>query len=107
MVVWTHSAKSKINQHGLTEDMVLATFNSPDRSAVGNIPGSSFLQKRFESSTVSVITKKNDRGEWLIISCWIDNYRSKPVHHKEHYNPDNKSLIGKIIRDIKYILRIR
>lgn len=106
MVAWTNTAKSRLNQHNLTEAMVLSTFNNPDRNVAGKIPGSSFLQKRFESSTVSVITKKNERGEWLIISCWIDNYNSRPHQPKEHYKPDNKSLIGKIIRDIKYILRI-
>lgn len=71
-VIWTNHVLERIGQRGITQDLVLQTFQRPDRSFPGRQSGTTEYRKRFQASTVTVIAKQNDRSEWLILSAWID-----------------------------------
>lgn len=70
--IWTNHALDRIGQRGLTQEIASAAFQHPDNSLPGRNEGSTEYQKRFGKSVVSVIAKKNDKGEWIILSCWVD-----------------------------------
>ena len=71
-VIWTNHALERLGQRGLSQQMAWQTFSSPDSSEKGKNPGTTESRKRFGKSTVTIISKKNERNEWLILSCWID-----------------------------------
>ena len=70
--IWTNHAHERLNQRGLTQEMAGTTFAHADVSMAGKQAGSIEYRKRYGRSLVTVIAKKNENGEWLILSCWID-----------------------------------
>lgn len=70
-VIWTNHALERIGQRGLTQELAMQTFNHPQESVKGK-EGSTQYRRWFGRSTVSVIAKKNERGEWLILSTWVN-----------------------------------
>lgn len=71
-IIWTNHALERLGQRGLTQDLAWQTFNSPDCSIDGKKEGTIEYQKRFNHSLVTIIAKKNEKNEWVILSCWID-----------------------------------
>lgn len=70
--IWTNHALQRLNERGLSQEMASSTFNSPDKSLPGREKDTILSQKRYGTSLVSVISKQNEKREWLILSCWID-----------------------------------
>lgn len=71
-IIWTNHALERLGQRGLTQKMALETFQSPDRVVQGKNAGTQEFQKKYNISLVTLIGKKNEKGEWLVLSVWID-----------------------------------
>src|SRR5436309_1408918 len=69
--IWTNHALERLNQRGLTQWLAKEAFNKPDTSKPGN-NGSTVYEKTYQNSLISIVAKKNEKGEWLILSCWIN-----------------------------------
>lgn len=78
-LIWTNHALSRLSERGLTQEIAWQAFNNPDKTSKGK-NGSNEYKKKFNGSTVSVIAKKNEKGEWIILSCWMD----PPLAHKKY-----------------------
>ncbi|MBI4080542.1 MAG: hypothetical protein HY430_02110 [Candidatus Levybacteria bacterium] len=70
--IWTNHALNRLSDRGLTQDIAASAFQHPDTSKPGQNNGSQVYQKYYGRSLVSVVAKKNERGEWLILSCWAE-----------------------------------
>ncbi|RJQ24419.1 hypothetical protein C4577_07965 [Candidatus Parcubacteria bacterium] len=70
--IWTNHALERLDQRGLTQDLAAQAFNRPDNSIQGKKPGTIEFQKRVGKSLITIISKKNEKNEWIILSCWID-----------------------------------
>lgn len=70
--IWTNHALERLDQRGLTQVMAGQTFLYSDKYEPGKQAGTIEFTRKFNQSTVTVIAKKNERGEWIILSCWID-----------------------------------
>ena len=102
--IWTTHALERLGQRGLSRGMATEAFQHPDHKASGSTPASIEFQKKFGDSMVSIIAKKNERGEWIILSCWIEpplagtqDSRKK----KEYITYQKASTFGKILRMVK------
>lgn len=71
-VIWTNHALQRASERGLTQSIALAAFNNPDSEENGRNPGSKQYKKQIGNSLVSIVAKKSERGEWLILSAWAD-----------------------------------
>ena len=70
--IWTNHALERLGQRGLSQKMAGETFSRPDHQIEGKQPGTVEFQRRYGKSLVTVIAKKNDQRECIILSCWID-----------------------------------
>ncbi len=70
--VWTNHALQRLSQRGFTQEMAGKTFSSPEFSLPGKQKGTIEYRRRFGKSQVTVIAKKNEKQEWIVLSCWID-----------------------------------
>ncbi|MEN9327737.1 MAG: hypothetical protein RI947_545 [Candidatus Parcubacteria bacterium] len=70
--IWTNHALERLGQRGLSQDIASQAFNHPDASIPGKQSGTTEYTKRFGKSMVTIIATRNDKREWLILSCWID-----------------------------------
>jgi hypothetical protein len=69
--VWTDHAWKRLKERKIPEHFITSTLASPDKTFTKQ-DFSKELQKKFGQQTVTFIVKKNNRGEYVMISCWID-----------------------------------
>lgn len=69
--IWTNHALERLDQRGLTQDLAYQTIQAPDKILSAR-EGATEYQRWFGKSRVTVICKKTDRGETLVLSNWID-----------------------------------
>jgi hypothetical protein len=84
--IWTNHALERLDQRGLSQAMAGKTFQDPDKKFPGKQSGTTEFQKRFGKSWVTVIATKNEKNEWIILSCWIDPPLSGTDDHKKRQN---------------------
>lgn len=82
-VIWTNHALDRLKERGISQGDALAAFNRPDQSRPGSSDkGSTVYYKTFGNDRIEVVAKKNEKGEWLILSVW-----SRPVYgNQKHYS---------------------
>lgn len=79
-VIWTNHVRKRIEERGFSQDMVIQTFKNADNTYPGK-EGTTQFVKKFHNSKVTVIAKKNEHNEWIILSSWID----PPIHGTKDY----------------------
>ncbi len=106
--IWTHHAIERMQQRKLPQDLALAAFQHPDQSLNGKQSGTQEYRKRIDNHTVTIIAKKNEKGEWLILSTWVDPpfYGTADYDKKQKYNDYMRayrkaSFLGKIWLELK------
>lgn len=71
-IIWTNHALERLKQRRLDQEIAWKAFNNPDTSVKGKQSGTMEYQKKFGKSLVTIIATKNDKREWIILSCWVD-----------------------------------
>lgn len=71
-IIWTNHALQRLKNRGLSQQDAYKTFKNPDRKTVGKQLGTTEFQKEMYSSEITVIAKKNERNQWLILSAWVE-----------------------------------
>lgn len=100
--IWTNHALQRLEQRQVSQDLAAAAFNNPQNSKQGNAPGSMQYSRSFGDIMVTVVAKKNERNEWIILSCWIVPLRNHRYHEKEAYrNTQQASFFGKFFDTLK------
>lgn len=68
--IWTNHVKTRMKERKIPESYMSQTINNPDR--VFHNHGAIEHHKHIEGRTVAAIIKKNEHGEHIIVSCWIN-----------------------------------
>lgn len=71
-VVFTNHSIDRMKERGITGDWVWQTVRQPDKTTPGKEKYTTEFKKRFGSHLVTAISKKNDIGEWVVLSVWMD-----------------------------------
>ncbi|MEP7166719.1 MAG: hypothetical protein ABI758_01920 [Candidatus Woesebacteria bacterium] len=71
-LIFTNHVKDRIHDRRMNTSQIEHAFHSPDKKYSGKEAGTTVFEKQFGSQRVTVITKQNDRHEWIVISAWID-----------------------------------
>lgn len=77
-VIWTNHALEKLRQRGILQSDAWATWRNPQQSYRARIPGAWIYYRTYGNEKIEVVAKKNEKGEWVILSVW-----SGPVYKKE------------------------
>ena len=75
-VIWTNHAIERMRERGIKQSDAWATWRNPDQSNHGKASGSWIYYKTYSNKKIEVVAKKNEKGEWIILSVW-----SKPADH--------------------------
>ena len=92
-LIFTNHALERLRQRGISQGDAWATFRNPDQSRKGSAQGSWVYYKTYGNERVEVVAKKNERGEWIVLSVW-----SKPVYGRRAKKQ------GFIVRVLKKLL---
>lgn len=106
-VIWTDHALQRLRERGISQSDAWATWRNPEQSREGsNKNGSWVYYKTYPTppkgsegasgQKIEVVAKKNEKGEWIIMSVW-----SRPVYQNQspvtnHQSSTGKSLARKI-----------
>lgn len=85
-VVFTNHAIERMEDRGITGDWAWQTVRSPDKTAAGKEKHTTEFVKEFGTHKVTAIAKKNDIGEWVVLSVWMD----PPLHGTQDYYKKEK-----------------
>lgn len=75
-VIWTNHALERLRERGIKQGDAWATFNRPGESRKGN-SGNWVYYRTYGNERIEVVAKKNEKGEWLILSVWSDLMHQK------------------------------
>ena len=89
-VVFTNHAIERIKERGMSGDWIWQAVKQPDTKMAGKEKHTTEFAKRLNGHIVTAVAKKNDIGEWVVLSAWIDppiagtkDYHKKEAYHKK------------------------
>ena len=87
-VVFTNHAIERMKQRGISGDWAWQTVRQPGNTHPGKEKHTTEFSKGFGEHTVTAIAKKNDIGEWVVLSVWMDPplAGTEDFHKKEKYH---------------------
>lgn len=94
-VIWTNHALERLKQRGINQGDAWATFRRPEQSRYAKSKGAWIYYRTYGSEKIEVVAKKNEQGEWIILTVW-----SRPVFESgdKKLNPLKPSQRPLIIR---------
>lgn len=95
--IWTDHALDRMKERGIPKDFAINCFKAPD-SSEPNKQGIR-LVKRINDKTITIVTKKNERNEPIILSIWMDPPMAGTSDYKkkEKYKEYKKAGTGRKI----------
>lgn len=92
-VIWTNHALDRLRERGIKQSDAWATWNRPEQSYKANLHKGEDAWRYYRtygSERIEVVARKNEKGEWVIISVWSDpvatsksqNSKSQSQHQK-------------------------
>ena len=93
-VIWTNHAIRRMKERGISQSDAWSTWSRPDQSRYATIKGAWIYYKTYGDQKIEVVAKKNEKGEWLILSVWSRSTYGK----QEKVEPFWKFLLRKIFK---------
>jgi len=94
-VIFTKHAINKLYNRNISQEKAWEAFTNFDGQRPGKIPGSIKFYKNYGEQRIEVIAKKNEEGQWVVLSCWA-RYKEKP----QIKEPLLERLIRKLVEKI-------
>ena len=69
-VIWTKHALDRLAERKIKQGDAWATFNRPDTSRYTKSKDAFVYERSWNDTTIEIVAKKNDKGEWVILSVW-------------------------------------
>lgn len=96
-LIFTNHAINRLYNRGISQEKAYDVFANPDGQLAGKIPGSVKFYKGYGEQRIEVVAKKNDKNEWVVLSCWAKDKNRKSYQCKE---PFLQKIIGKLVKKI-------
>jgi hypothetical protein len=92
-VIWTNHALDRLDERLFPQKMAYDALRFPDHYEYDKDRQTTKYTRRFGDQKVTVIAKKNENKEWIVLSCWIDPPVSGSVDDKKkkYYQEYNKA----------------
>ncbi|MBA3724174.1 MAG: DUF4258 domain-containing protein [Candidatus Levybacteria bacterium] len=69
--IWTEHAIKRLKERQMSQELIVKVLSFPDRKIYKDDRTTEF-EKKSDGQTITAIVKKNDQGENIIVSCWIN-----------------------------------
>lgn len=87
-VIWTNHALQRLSERNIKQGDAWATFRRPESSRYAKNKGTWVFYKSYPaekegfSQKIEVVAKKNEKGEWIILSVWSKQEKGEVKHKK-------------------------
>ncbi len=102
-LIWTNHALQRLEERKIPQEWAWRAFKFPDSIQKGKRANTVEHIKKYNSLEVTLIATKNEKKEWIIISCWVDPPLAGSIDIKkkqEYLRRKNETVGEKIIRFI-------
>lgn len=84
--IWTNHVIQRLKERKVPQNLIIQVILNPDKTVV-NREGAIEYRKKIQNQTVVALVKKNEKGEDVIISGWVDppNPGTKDFKRKKRY----------------------
>lgn len=93
-IIWTKHALSRMQERGIKQSDAYATWSNPDRSKYAKTKLAWVYNRNINGQKIEVVAKKNEKGDWVILSVW-SKQRFVKIYKK-------KSLLSCILNYFRY-----
>lgn len=69
-LIFTNHALTRLKERNISQGDAWATWNHSDQSRYAKAKGAWIYYRTFDQKKIEVVAKKNERGEWLVLSVW-------------------------------------
>jgi hypothetical protein len=69
-VIWTNHILKRMKERDLSYDDVYWVFKKPDEIKKSNAENGYKFYRYHDKSRFALVTKKNESGEWVFVTCW-------------------------------------
>ena len=97
-IIFTNHAIVRLYNRGISQSDAYDTLKNYDEIKEGNTLGSKKFCKNYGEQRIEIVAKKNDRDQWLILSCW-----SRYPGQKNDFKPKEfflERIIGNLVKKI-------
>lgn len=93
--IWTDHAMDRMKERGIPKDYATEAIKNPDSFQSNNGDGTKST-KKIADRTITLVTKKNERGEKIVVSIWMDPPMIGTKDHKNklRYKKYKKASVG-------------
>jgi hypothetical protein len=84
-VIWTNHALDRLRERKISQSDAWATWRRPTESKKGSTPGSWVYYRNYGRERIEVVAKKNEKGEWLILSVWSRPFFGEGIKEKTSF----------------------
>ncbi|HUS59859.1 MAG TPA: hypothetical protein VMX76_00520 [Nevskiaceae bacterium] len=95
-VIFTKHVINRLYNQGISQSDAWQTFQHPDNSLPGKTPGSRKFYKNFGDKRIEIVAKKNEKGEWVILTGWI-KYPGSGQPSAASDEPFLQGVVGKLV----------
>lgn len=91
-VIWTNHALDRLRKRGIKQGDAWYTFVKPQQSRYAKSKQTWIYYRNYENEQIEVVAKKNEKGQWLILSVW-----SNPISLKKGKSAKTKESLLKLM----------
>ncbi len=99
-LIWTNHVIKRLQERKIPQEWAWRAFKYPDSIHKGKKLNTTEHVKKYQDLTITLIATKNDRKEWILISCWVDPPLPGSIDikkRKEYMRLKNASWVEKFI----------
>lgn len=93
--IWTNHALERMKSRLIPKEYAVEAFKNPDTKTP--YEGGFRLIRKVGDKTITVVTKSNGKGEWLVLSVWMSPPAegTEDARKKKRYNEYRKASLGR------------
>ena len=101
-VVWTNHALQRLRERGIKQGDAWATWRRPEQSRYAVSKGAWVFYRTYGNQKIEVVSKKDEKGKWIILSVWSRTVYQKTKKEKSESFIISilKKKLGKIFKKI-------
>lgn len=93
-IIWTNHALSRLKERNISQSDAWATWNRPHQSRYAKAKGAWIYYRTFGNQRIEVVAKKNEKGEWVVLSVWSKVVYSNKVKKESFLSSLIRNLFG-------------
>lgn len=105
-LIWTNHVLQRLEERKIPQDWAWRAFKFPDSIQKGKRNNTVEHIKQYKNLQVTLIATKNDKNEWILISCWVDPPLPGSIDIKKRHEYVRNKRAGWGERVIRYIFSL-